>query len=188
MNTCPRAGGNCAEHQRGVLSFAASARVALLETSLAAFSAWGSFPPLLLSVLYQQCAGAFGKTTLLSLDCRQRFQQRRHARIEHCIVSHYLMGRRRKLSSFLAVTADGCRTAVTLPGTWLPSARLARTNWSRDPNKRLDPMALLGLHVNRAVSKANHASTLRKLPVQRAFFQVGKFINLRIGPARDRIE
>jgi hypothetical protein len=142
----------------------------------------------LLSVLYQQCAGAFGKTTLLSLDCRQRFQQRRHARIEHCIVSHYLMGRRRKLSSFIAVTADGCRTAVTLPGTWLPSARLARTNWSRDPNKRLDPMALLGLHVNRAVSKANHASTLRKLPVQRAFFQVGKFINLRIGPARDRIE
>jgi hypothetical protein len=29
---------------------------------------------------------------------------------------------------------------------------------------------------------------LRKLPVQRAFFQVGKFINLRIGPARHRID
>jgi len=32
--------------------------------------------------------------------------------------------------------ADGCQPGNT-PRTWLPSARLARTNWSRDPSSAL---------------------------------------------------
>jgi hypothetical protein len=50
--------------------------------------------------------------------------------------------------------------------------------------------AILGLHVQALYQKPTMHPHCESFPVQRAFFlrQVGKFINLRIGPARHRID
>jgi hypothetical protein len=72
------------------------------------------------------------------------------------------------------------------PRTWLPSARLARTNWSRDPNNALTRWLCSDFTFTALYQKPTMHPHCESFP----FFlrQVGKFINLRIGPARHRID
>jgi hypothetical protein len=65
---------------------------------------------------------------------------------------------------------------------------LARTNWSRDPNNALTRWLCSDFMCTALYQKPTMHPHCESFPVQRAFFQVGKFINLRIGPARHRID